>query len=216
MNLRRRGTSLPVRLSLCTAALLTLGACGDSGAESAADDARTPSPTTSAPAPTSSTATASESASPASESASPASESAAPASAQTSEPRLIGYAGGESPGIEVHQRADVKLLHGAPAPFKRFIGRTAQRIHDESTCTGGDVGVTVATLRTDGYAVGGVNDCGGYRALWVVLDGRWKQVEGTQELWDCAVLERYAVPSEVVETRCYDYDEQKERAYHQA
>jgi hypothetical protein len=194
MNLRHRGTSLPVRLSLCAAAVLALGACGDKGAAPAADHDPTPSPAPSAPTPTS---------------------SAAPASDE--EPaRVIAYAGGESPGIEVHERADARLLHGAPASFRRFIGRTAQRLHDESTCTGGDVGVTVATLRTDGYAVGGVDDCGGYRALWATVDGRWQEVAGTQELWDCAVLERYEVPSDVVETRCYDYDAQEERAYHQA
>jgi hypothetical protein len=82
--------------------------------------------------------------------------------------------------VEVKVRADAKDLR-APASFQRFIGRTAQRITDRSTCTGGYVGVTVETLRTDGFASGGVNDCGGYAALWAVVDGRWKEIQSTQE-----------------------------------
>jgi hypothetical protein len=35
-------------------------------------------------------------------------------------------------------------------------------------------------------------------------------------MWDCAVLERYAVPSDIAGDRCYDYDAQKERRYQQA
>jgi hypothetical protein len=129
------------------------------------------------------------------------------------EPRLIAYAGADSPGVEVQATVDAANLRGAPKAFKRFIGRTAQQVADASSCSDGYVGVTVATLRTDGYAVGGVNDCGGYAALWATVDGRWKEIAGTQEAWDCAVLERYAVPSDVVGTTCYDYDAQQERAY---
>lgn len=130
--------------------------------------------------------------------------------------RLIVYAGGESPGVQVQTRVDAKDLRGAPKAFKRFIGRKAQRITDASTCQGGYVGVTVERLRTDGFAVGGVNDCGGHAALWAVVDGRWKLIQGTQEAWRCGVLKRHQVPSSVVGTTCYDYVHQKERHYHQS
>ncbi len=86
----------------------------------------------------------------------------------------------------------------------------------DSTCSDGFVGITVEFLRTDGYAVGGVSDCGGYAALWAQLDGRWREVEATQEAWSCAVLERYEFPSELVGPTCYDYDSQHEQDYQQA
>ena len=133
----------------------------------------------------------------------------------TSKPRLIGYAGGESPGVQVEKRADARRLHGAPRAFKRFIGKKAQRLADQSTCTGGYVGVTVQRLRTDGFAVGGVNDCGGYAALWAEVDGRWKEIAGTQEIWRCAVLRRHVVPSTIAGDRCYSYRAQRVRHYHQ-
>ena len=229
MNLRHRDLYLTLRLSVCAAAMLALAACSGQGSDPVAaggasqspTSSPTPSPTSSpTPSPTSSatsspTSQAPETA-PASEepttSTSPEPSTAAPAK----QPRLIAYAGGESPGVEVHGRADAKDLRGAPAGFKRFIGRTAQRLTDRSTCSGGSVGVMVQTLRTDGYAVGGVNECGGYRALWAVVDGSWKEIEGTQEMWDCAVLKRYTVPSELIEGRCYDYQAQQERDYQQA
>jgi hypothetical protein len=135
---------------------------------------------------------------------------------ESAAPRLLAYAGGESPGAEIHNQADADKLDGAPEGFKRFIGRTAERLADGSTCEDGYVGVTVEFLRTDGYAVGGVNECGGYRALWAVVDGRWKEIAASQEMWDCAVLERYRVPSEIAGEHCYDYDAQKERDYQQA
>ena len=76
--------------------------------------------------------------------------------------------------------------------------------------------MTVETLRTDGFASGGVNDCGGYAALWAVVDGDWKEIQSTQETWGCAALERYEVPSGVAGETCYDYDAQKERSYQQS
>jgi hypothetical protein len=135
--------------------------------------------------------------------------------APTTKPRLIVYAGRHSPGVEVRSRADAKDLTGAPRSFKRFIGRTAHRIVHESTCSGGYVGVTVGRLRTDGYAVGGVNDCGGYAAMWATVNGRWKEIQGTQDIWDCAILKRHRVPSSVAGRTCYDYEAQRTRHYHQ-
>jgi hypothetical protein len=136
--------------------------------------------------------------------------------AQAAKPRLIVYAGGESPGVEVQKRSDAKRLRGAPHAFTRFIGKKAQRLTDRSTCSGGYVGVTVERVRTDGFGLGGVNDCGGYEALWAVVDGHWKEIAGTQELWDCAVLKRHVVPSSIAGHRCYDYDAQRVRHYHQS
>ena len=133
----------------------------------------------------------------------------------SAKPRLIVYADKESSGVEVQTRADAKDLRGAPRSFRGFIGRKAQRVTDRSTCSGGYVGVTVARIRVDGFATGGVNDCGGYAALWAVVDGHWKQIQGTQEIWSCAILKRHQVPSSVAGKSCYDYQHHKTRHYHQ-
>ena len=189
----RAPRSVPAALGL--AALLVLTACGPQDAEPASPDVTAADPATS-PAPASPSQTAPSETAP--------------------EPELIAYAGGESPGFEVQDRQDAEKMTGAPVAFRQFIGRTAQGIADGSTCKDGYVGVTVQMLRTDGYAVGGVNDCGGYLALWAVVDGTWKEVAGSQEMWDCAVLERYTVPSDVAGDACYDYDAQQERRYQQS
>lgn len=140
---------------------------------------------------------------------------AAHAAADAKRPRLVVYAAGGSPGIEVSSRADAERLRGAPGAFKRFIGRKAQRLSDESTCPDAHVGVTVKRLRTDGAAVGVVNDCGGYAALWAVVRGHWREIQGTQEIWSCTILERHKVPSSVAGNTCYDKKTNRERRYHQ-
>ena len=131
-------------------------------------------------------------------------------------PELITYAGGESPGVEVQGTDDEARLEGASDAFQHFIGDTAQTLADRSTCEDGYVGVTVAVLRTDGFARGGVNDCGGYAALWALVDGEWKEIDGSQEPWSCAVLDEYEVPSDVAGTTCYDEDANKMRKYQHA
>jgi len=169
----RIGSALPLPRSLASPVLLApllllplLGACGGDNGVGAADPnlEATSLSATPTPSPT---------------------ESPTPSTpAPTEPPRLIAYAGGESPGVEVLSRTDAKKLRGAPQDFKDFISDLAQRNADASTCTGGFVGVTVQRLRTDGFAVGGVNDCGGYAALWAVVDGS-----------------------------CYDYDTQEQLTY---
>lgn len=220
MTFLRTRTPRSVPAALGVAALLVLTACGPQDAEPAALDVTADDPaTSSAPAsPVRSTSTETTASQPATSQPAPGTPTpseSSPAGAEQ-EPELIAYAGGESPGFEVHGRDDAQKMTGAPVAFRQFIGRTAQRIADESTCTDGYVGVTVQTLRTDGYAVGGVNDCGGYLALWAAVDGTWKEVAGSQEMWDCAVLERYTVPSDVAGDACYDYDAQRERRYQQS
>ena len=131
-------------------------------------------------------------------------------------PKLISYDGDGSHPTEVRTTADADKLAGAPDSFKEFIGRTAERLTTSTTCTSGYVGVTLRKLRTDGYAVGAVNDCGGYVAMWAVVDGHWKEIAATQDLWDCAVLARYQVPDAIAGDSCYDHDVKAQRGYHQA
>jgi hypothetical protein len=222
MNLPRRIPNLALQLSLCAVALLAMGACDGDGSDVASGAvATTPSTPNSAASASSSPSerpseSPSESPSENSDPTGPTESSASPTTSQSPKPRLLAYAGGESPGVQVHRRADVRNLHGAPAAFKQFIARTAERLAKESTCDDAAVGVTVETLRTDGYAIGGVNDCGGYAAMWAVVDGRWKEIQGTQDSWECRILHRYHVPSDVAGTSCYNYKTGKAHHYSQA
>ena len=133
------------------------------------------------------------------------------------EPKLISYDGDGSARAEVRTTADANKLAGAPDSFKKFIGRTAERVTRGATCEVGFVGVSVTSLRTDGYAVGAVNDCsGGHVAMWAVVDGDWKEIDATQDLWDCAVLGKYRVPSDIAGDTCYDKDARAQRSYQQS
>ncbi len=222
MNLLQRSPTRAVRLSLCLVALLAVGACADGSSDVASRDVLTASSTPDVPAVTASetpsealTEGTSGGAGPtrSTESSESSTASASPTTAASREPRLLAYAGGESPGVQVHDPADVRKLDGAPAAFKQFIARTAEELVEKSTCEHAAVGVVVATLRTDGYAVGGVDDCGGYAAMWALVDGQWREIQGTQDSWECRTLQRYHVPSDVAGTSCYDYEAGEARRY---
>lgn len=193
-------------MTLCVALTFSVAACSsaDPGAAPSSDPtpsgSATPSPTPTQPPTETPTGTVTPT------------EDPTPGPA----PEVIAYAGGESPGVEIQVPGDVRNLTGAPASFKKFIRAGVTELQADSTCGDGFVGITVEFLRTDGYAAGGVNDCGGYAALWAVVDGDWTEIAGTQEAWDCAILEQYAVPSDIAGDSCYDYVKQKERHYQQA
>jgi hypothetical protein len=118
--------------------------------------------------------------------------------------------------VEVRVPADVSKLDGAPEAFRIYVADRVAELAAAATCDPSRVGVTVEFLRTDGYAVGGVDDCGGYAALWAVVDGAWTEVAATQDSWSCEVLARYDFPSDLVGDTCYDYTAQRERPYDQA
>ena len=188
--------STPARLLLCAATLLVLGGCSSRGVDSASDPAA--APRTSADTPTSTPT------------------SSADPSRDPARPQLIAYADGDSVGHEVLTTADANNLAHAPDSFKEFIGRTTERLTQGATCDGDYIGVTVQTLRTDGYAVGAVNQCGGYVALWAIVDGDWKEIAATQDLWSCAVLAQHRVPSDIAGDTCYDRAARAQISYQQA
>lgn len=78
------------------------------------------------------------------------------------------------------------------------------------------VGITAIYPRgvmqgTYGEQPGGPNPAnsscgGGYAAIWARVSGQWKEVDGTQDAWDCASLNRYDVPAWTGMTGCYDID----------
>ncbi|MGN6523945.1 MAG: hypothetical protein ACTHMZ_12215 [Actinomycetes bacterium] len=133
-------------------------------------------------------------------------------------PVVIAYAGGESPGVEVHQPSDVSKLDGAPESFKKFVAGIVRKLTSTTapTCDAAAVGVIVEAVRADGYATGGVNDCGGYHALWATVGGQWKEIAGTQDIWECPMLQRYDVPSDIAGDKCYDPEAKEVRDYRQS
>lgn len=188
----------PARLAVVATSLLTLVACGGDPSGQPADVVATHGGTSSTPA-------------------TPTTSSSTPPGEQ---PELIAYAGGEAVPPLIEDTADAEQdLPGAPAAFVTFIGKTAEQVGSTADCDGAAVGVTVDAIRTDGFAVGAVNECGGYAAMWAEVDGAWQQIDGTQDTWDCAILERYEVPSDLLLGRktCFDYDgDGKAHRYHHA
>jgi hypothetical protein len=97
-------------------------------------------------------------------------------------------------GVAVEQPADVSQLTGAPDDFKTFVAGLASKAQQAGkACPDAFHGITVQKLRGD-FALGAVNDCGGYAALWARVDGRWQEILGTQEQWSCADLAAHDVP----------------------
>jgi hypothetical protein len=101
-------------------------------------------------------------------------------------------------GVEIVEPGDVALLEGAPEDFKAFVARQArQAAKDAEECPGAFHGLTVSRLIGD-YAVGSVNACGGYSAIWSKGDAGWAELLGTQEAWSCADLAADGVPDGLV------------------
>jgi hypothetical protein len=106
-------------------------------------------------------------------------------------------------------------LPGAPAAFRTFVKAQLHEMWVELGHTSGCKSsplITVEALRTDGFAMGGVNTVprkhcatgGGYAAIWAVRHGAWKQVIGTQDVVTCTRLEKFDIPSEIGVHECYD------------
>jgi hypothetical protein len=109
-------------------------------------------------------------------------------------------------------------LPGAPTEFRAFVKAQLHEMWDELGHTAGCKSsplITVETLRTDGFAMGGVNTVprkhcatgGGYEAIWAVRHGAWKQVIGTQDVVTCSKLEKFDIPSEIGVHECLDGDQ---------
>ncbi|MCW2787365.1 MAG: hypothetical protein JWP74_3882 [Marmoricola sp.] len=107
-------------------------------------------------------------------------------------PKVITYPGS---GIEVSKDSDTDKLTGTTAAFKSFVAKLArQAVASGTGCPDAFHGVTVQKYSSAGYALGGVNDCGGNSALWGLLDGTWQQAAGTQDQWDCDQLRYFGIP----------------------
>lgn len=116
-----------------------------------------------------------------------------PTKTATPRPETVTY---PDPGVFVTDEADTAKLTGTSAAFKSFIAAQARKAvaYGEANCSGAGHGITVQKYSTNGYALGAVNDCGGYVALWVVVDDQWQEGIGTQDVWDCDSLAYLGVP----------------------
>ena len=176
----------------------------------------TPSPTVPA-SPSASVSAAAPSTSPGTPDAQPSQQDNGPAVAPSSPaispsagtaPRLVRYSGD---GVKVSGPADAGKLRGTSTAFRSFIvGRVPQGSAD---CGKGSI--TVAAWRADGYAVGDVFECpGGYRAIWGAPNGTWRELIGSQDIWACADLRRWSVPTSIAGDKCVEHG--KLRDYRQS
>lgn len=112
--------------------------------------------------------------------------------ASGTEPAVVTYPGN---GVEVVTPSDADKLTGTSPAFRAFVVDQAQKAaEDGAACPGADHGITVQKYSAAGYALGAVNSCGGYVALWVETDGTWQEGMGTQDVWNCTTLDYLAVP----------------------
>jgi len=112
--------------------------------------------------------------------------------------------------------AGPEAIPGAPRSFRKFARQQLRRswiqdLDHKPACKKSPT-MTVRSLRTDGFAIGGFGTypqpgCetgGGYAAYWAVRNGRWKLAFGTQEIPFCDALEKFGFPSELGIHKCYD------------
>lgn len=108
-------------------------------------------------------------------------------------------------GVALTKPSQVDRLTGTSPEFKQFMTTTVQKLIDTNTCPGAALEVSVSRYATSGYAIGGVNQCGGYAAIWGVKNGAWKELIGTQDIWYCAQLHSDGVPKGLIsDGKCYD------------
>lgn len=108
-------------------------------------------------------------------------------------------------GVDVTTPSKVNQLVGSSSAFKQFVANTVQGMIDRHQCPTAALGLTIARYATNGYALGAVNECGGYIAIWGVKNGVWKQLIGTQDVVHCQELHNDAVPvGLLVDGKCYN------------
>lgn len=100
-------------------------------------------------------------------------------------------------GVFVEHAGDADKLTGASESFKEFVASEAERLQAANECKAA-VGVTVQKIMGD-YARGGINECGGYVAVWGVEGGEWTELFGTQSALPCADLDKKGVPRALID-----------------
>lgn len=136
-------------------------------------------------------------------SSAPAPSATATSSSANSTDGVVRFDRGDNDELFIEKPADVEKLTGTSPEFKAFIADQVANLTPPAGANDCQVGVGVAIYDPAGFARGGVNACGGYAALWGIQDGKWKELIGTQDLWACADLRKFKVPSTIADT-CYE------------
>jgi len=143
-----------------------------------------------------------------------ASSDASPSASAPSVQILDFRSGADGEGIFIEQPSQVSQLEGTTAAFQAFIADGVQKLLDDGQCPDAAKGYGVDKYATNGYAIGGVNECGGYAAIWGVRNGQWQELMGTQDAYDCSELHRARVPVGLLaDGKCYDASTQTVISY---
>ncbi|TIC86639.1 hypothetical protein [Nocardioides sp. GY 10127] len=132
------------------------------------------------------------------------SASTSPGTTASAAPGLLTFS--DDDGLVTSPEQVPRKLGSTSQSFQDFVTGQIEQLIATSTCADGQPRVDVEVFRSDGWALGGVGDCGGYLAVWRETDGTWSEVLGGQDVWACADLEALGAPSDVVGTRCWDED----------
>jgi hypothetical protein len=115
-------------------------------------------------------------------------------------PNLINYSTtSAAEGLQVSSTADVDKLQGASDDFKDFIKDKIKKNGNSPSPCGNAYGIFVKKIYKDQFALGGEGQCGGAEKLWAKISDQWQEIGGTQQGFDCSLLEQYKVPSAIVE-----------------
>jgi hypothetical protein len=137
-------------------------------------------------------------------SASASKKKATPAStsstSQISTKNLISYTGNNSSsGIAVQSASDIDKLEGASDSFKDFIKDKLNKNNNSPSPCGNAYGLFVKKIYQDMFALGDEKQCNNTEKLWAKVSDVWSEIGSTQTNFDCSLLEKYAVPSAIVE-----------------
>lgn len=131
---------------------------------------------------------------------------AAAVASTTGHPRIIDFRSGAAKqySLDISRPAMVGKLKGTSPAFKRFVAAQVRSMMNDRTCTDSAHTLSVYKYATNGYAAGGVTNCGGYAAIWGVRHSVWKQLIGTQDVFHCGQLHRNHVPVGLLnDGKCY-------------
>jgi hypothetical protein len=128
-------------------------------------------------------------------------------------------------GVYIQSQSGTTLIPGTSQAFRDFIGTMAQTNTDLNTakklCEASGVGITVDSYATNSYALGAVNDCGGYVAIWGDIGYGWQELMSSQQEFNCQQLHDNGVPvglvpgdnADVNLPLCYDLVSKKSIRY---
>jgi len=111
---------------------------------------------------------------------------------------LLDYSDtGDAGEVFIDDPDDLSAIADAPQDFQDFAQTVVRELieQNQSSCPDGAIGMGVSRIvPTAGFAVGGINACGGYVAIWKRESTGWKEIIGTQDAFSCDELHDNGVP----------------------